>query len=82
MKITITIPDDKKQEIINAFCKIYKYQETIDDKPNPQSGKEFFQSVIQNFIGNVYKSHKSDFEEARKAAIEDAKTFTEDLTIT
>lgn len=82
MKITITIPDDKKQGIVDAFCKIYKYQETINGKPNPQTKKEFTLSKIQGFITDVYKSHKSDLETVKRTAIKDAEDFVKDLTIT
>ena len=86
MEIKLTIPTEKKQGIIDAFCSVYGYQTEIDGGegmvPNPQTQGEFAKEQIMKFVKDVYVSYKAkETDSARKTAIITAKTYTEDLTI-
>lgn len=89
----INIPQEKKQDIIDAFCSVYNYQEEIELQdleteeitmiPNPQSKADFTKNELLRFIRNVYESHKAaETEKAKQTAISDAKTYTNNLTVT
>lgn len=43
-QITIIIPDDKENRILDAFCTVYKY------KPEMGTKREFVKSVLIKFI--------------------------------
>lgn len=62
-QITLTIPNNKIDDILNAFANNFNYQEFIIDQngatiPNPVTKAEFAKSVLIDFIKDVYKSNK------------------------
>lgn len=56
--ISITIPDDKVSELLDAFATEYGYQDTIGGQPNPQTKAQFAKSKLIEFMKSVYKSSK------------------------
>ena len=76
---TVTIPDDKKDEIIDAICANYRYQETVTDPegleiPNPMTKAQFAKRKLAEFVKENLKSYKVSqvVETARDAAIVEA----------
>lgn len=67
LTITITIPDNRKSDLVDAFAELYHYQ-AIDDEgdPNPQSKNEFALAQVEAFIKNVYISYKAKGAEATR----------------
>jgi hypothetical protein len=88
MNITIIIPDNKKDAIIEAFASQYKYPSKIEDEggkkiDNPVSKGEFALSIIKSFIKDVYVANKVDeFTVQRSDVSEAAKNYAEEITIT
>lgn len=96
MKITITIPDDKKEAIVDAFALQYGYQDTIpnpDYSPetkesletitNPSSKEAFAKNILVSFIKQVYISGQVEpLEEQKKTIMENAKVEVETISIT
>jgi len=77
--MTITVPDSVVQDVIQAFCTNYNYQETIQgsdgqDIPNPESKAAFTRRAIREYVKNVYFKYKVDQLEAiRKQTLKDAE---------
>lgn len=76
MDITITIPDEVMQRVLDAFAGSYGYQATIDDGqgnqiPNPQSEAAFSKAQIRAYIKDVVRGYEARdaAETARVAAI-------------
>ena len=88
MEIKITIPNNKKDAIIEAFAIQYNYQEELEDAngnmiPNPQSKKVFTANIIKSFIREIYKAVKiKEVNTAIQKARDDADNFTNDITLT
>lgn len=92
MKIIITIPDEKEQEIFDAFCSAYRYENIVTKLINKklinlskhQTKKEFTLEKIQKYIKDVYESYKLKEVESttKQTTIEIAKVYTNDFTIT
>lgn len=60
-KITIDIPDNKVQGVIDAFALAYGYQGKIQDGngneiDNPVTKAQFARNIINSFIKEVYVS--------------------------
>ena len=58
--VVITIPDDKVQLVVEAFCEMYGYSEQIEGKEgntisNPVSKEEFTRRKIIEFIKRIVK---------------------------
>ena len=58
MKVTINIPDNRKDRVLEAFGEAYGYQaETTDAEgnttPNPQPLEGFFNERLKSFIQEV-----------------------------
>lgn len=83
MNIQISIPDGKKDKIINAFVIQYGYQATLEDgSDNPQSKAEFAKQKLIEFVKEVYKASKVKEAETTKQNLRDeADNYTKDLTI-
>ena len=61
---TITIPDNKVAEVIEAFAIMFGYPEIVedvngDDIPNPQSKAEFAKEKIREMIKETYLRYKA-----------------------
>ena len=66
--ITISIPDDKISDVVNAFCVVYNYEgRTLPDETKEQ----FTLRCIKQFVKEVYKSNKVNkaMEQTRQQAI-------------
>lgn len=62
-QITINIPNQKVDLVLEAFCTSFNYQEFVIDEngdtiPNPVSKSEFSKGVLINFIKDTVKSYK------------------------
>jgi hypothetical protein len=65
MDIKFTIPDNKVQLIIDAICKHYGYQDTIQDPKNPQSkiaNPETKQQFTKRMTIAFWKEHLETYE--------------------
>ncbi len=87
MEITINIPDDKKDAVVDAFAIQYKYPKKTQDEDgneiiNPVSKGQFALNIINSFIKEVYVASKiSPLEDQRKTIIETATTEIEGVTV-
>jgi len=87
MKITIDIPEDKKADIIDAFCTIYNRPETTQNEagetiPNPVKKGEFALNCLKSYIKEVYVSAKvKPLEDTKKTAIEQTLVEADVITI-
>lgn len=72
--ITITIPDDKVADIVEAFVERYKY--TVADGTKAEFAK---QKVIE-YIKRIYKESKVNELSNREAIKTDAETYTEGIS--
>lgn len=82
----ITIPQNKEQDIINAFSSVYQYPETVLDKDNkritnPETKEQFTKKQIIKFIKDTYKKYKVDtvMYNTRKQVNSDADVDMQDL---
>jgi len=57
MQISITIPDDKLTEVIDALCSAYNYDEK---KLKDETKAQFAKRQIINFVKEVVKSNRID----------------------
>ena len=81
---TITIPDDKVQDVIEAYCKQYGYRETLEDGlPNPETKAQFTKRQIRRYIRDVYTAYKTDLaiETTRDNTIVQSETDTKDIIV-
>ena len=74
LSLTLTVPDAIKGDVINAFAYTYKYQDTIDGQPNPQTKAQFAKEIIKQFIREVYKKYKVDTQLNQQTLIDQADT--------
>ncbi len=77
-QITIEIPEDKIQAVIDAFASNYNYPEQIKDEngvmiPNPTTKAQFARNIIKSFIKEVYVANQvKSIDEQKKVAINTA----------
>jgi len=75
--ITINIPVDKEDAVLDAFAAFYSYQEFIGGSPNPQSKPAFAKEKIIDYMKQVYTSYQIT---SGSAAVKDeANTNAESL---
>jgi hypothetical protein len=85
--LEIEIPDDNKDDIINSFAENYKHPQTVADEegkiiPNPTTNEDFFKSMINTYIKEVYKSFKvKAAEQTRDELILIAEQETSGITV-
>lgn len=76
---TITVPTDKKTQILNDFCAHEGYQATLEDgTANPETKAEFARKRVLNYIKQSvisYRAQKSA-EEARIASIQEVEAIS------
>lgn len=81
MDITITIPTDKKDRILDGLCYQNAYQDNIPDPenegqtiPNPESKAVYAKRMVMQYIKNNVIAYEAtrDIEVAKKAAIDKA----------
>ena len=82
--ITLTIPDDVKDRVINGFCGQFRYQETVEDGVdedglpvmvvNPESKPVFAKRMLAKVIKDTVRTYEANqaSETARLAAIASA----------
>jgi len=92
---TITIPDDKVQDVLDAFANQYNYQEQVPNPdydpdvpaseetvPNPISKASFAKGTVRAFVKNVYIAYKAtEIDEQRAEAIETANSDIDTVTV-
>lgn len=93
MKITLTIPEDKKIAVIDAFALQYKYQDEVYQEgvdgeegimiPNPVNKGQFAKNIIRTFIKEVYISAQvKPVQEQGKVIAEQANIDIDTVTVT
>lgn len=90
MDITITIPTDKKDAVIDAFALQYKYQEEVDDgkgegglMPNPVTKGQFALNIMRSFVKEVYVAAQvKPIQEQTKTIAQQASEEMDVITIT
>lgn len=73
-------PAEKRDIIIAAFARQFGYQETINDKPNPQSPGEFATQQILMWIANVVE--RDQIQQGTSAVQAKAETDAKALALT
>jgi len=71
MRLTINVPDNIDQRVIDAFTASFGYQAEITDErgnaaPNPQSSAQFVKAQVAQFIRTTVHNHEE--REAGRAA--------------
>jgi hypothetical protein len=85
--ITITIPNDKLDIVVDAFADQYNYQETIGDEdgnqiPNPTSKNQFAKNIIKSFVKQVYVAKKvKELDATRQTTVDNAETDVSGVTV-
>lgn len=86
--ITLSIPDELKDRVLNGFCGQFNYQETIsqtDEKgemtttPNSETKLNFMKRMLMKGIKNAVKSY--EIQQATKTVREDKKTELDNLEL-
>lgn len=75
--ISITIPDEYVQRVLEGMAGQLGYQPTIDGQPNPETRAQFCKRQVAVFVKNCVRSYEANIaaEAARLAAIADADTL-------
>lgn len=63
MEIKLTIPDDKKDELLDAVCNTYSYQEMVGengDEKNSETKEQFVKRHLVEHLQEIYKAWKKD----------------------
>ena len=76
MEITITIPDEKKNEVIDAFATQYNYPTKVQNEEgveidNPITKGQFALNIVNSFIKEVYVAGQLKPLEEEKAIARD-----------
>lgn len=68
--ITLTIPDEVAVRVRNGFCYQQGYQDTINDKPNPETKTQFMKRMLTEHIKLQVKAYETtlSMETARQEA--------------
>lgn len=78
--ISITIPDEYKDRVLDGFSYQFGYQDLIDDLPNPETKAKFCKRMLAKVIKDAVKSWEA--VQAAEAARETALSNVEQITIT
>lgn len=82
---TINIPEEQKNDMIEAFCAKYSYEPVLYDKEgvqynNTETKEAFTKRMLLAYFTTVYIDYKSgltaEAETKRKSASDDAELFT------
>ncbi len=91
--ITVTIPDEKFETIVDGFAYQHGYQDIIPSEDagglvggpsiaNPETKEEYLSRMLARFIRYSYEAGKVKEFQAVKAQIsKDAKTYTADISV-
>jgi len=93
MDITITIPDSKKDLIIDSFCSLYKYRDEINQYdevtgettviPNPETKGQFTKRQFIDLIKNTVKRYHHQTDETTfNTALQQKKEAVDSIDIT
>ena len=74
LSLTLTVPDAIKGDVVESFAYAYKYQDTINGQPNPQTKAQFAKEIIKQFIREVYKKYKVETQLNQQTLIDQADT--------
>jgi len=84
LDITLTIPDDKAAQVVDSFCKAYKYQDKIRQADgllidNPVTKGQFTKNILISFVKEITRSVAAQdaAEAARQASIVDPQNIIE-----
>ncbi len=63
MKITLEIPDEQKDRVVDAICYLHGYEDVLVDMegtetPNPQTKAKFAKAQIYTIIKNMVKTYE------------------------
>lgn len=59
IKFEITVPDEKKTEILNDFAAYLGYKEILDGgAPNPQSKADFARAKVAEYVKNCFMAYR------------------------
>ena len=81
------IPVGKRDEIRDAICLVYNYQDEIEDGdegmiPNPETKNQFANRQILRYLKEIHKKYKTILADtARITAINESEIFTSDITV-
>jgi arginyl-tRNA--protein-N-Asp/Glu arginylyltransferase len=76
MNLTLTIPAQHAQAILNDFCEYHGYQEQVEVDgemvANPQTKPQFAKAKVASFVKESVKAYRANkqAEEARQAEID------------
>ena len=87
-EFTITIPDNKVQELLTAFATLYPIPQAVQEDPEVESEPLYTKPVwakmqVRKYIREVYTAWKAKeaAEDARLAAITVADEYSEDWSV-
>ena len=86
--ITINIPDDKINAVVDAFATQYKYSPKVEDDnnqmvDNPVSKAQFARNILKSFVKQVYiAAQVAEVEATKQAAIATATTEVDGVDVT
>ncbi len=58
MNLTIVIPDDKIQLVVEAICSTQGYQVIYGGEPNPETRAQFAKRMIIEYIKSMVRLHE------------------------
>ena len=78
-EITISVPDDIKNDLAESFAQAYDYAKNHDD----MTKGEFALSKVRQYIRDIYKKHKiTAFNRAKTTISIDADIATDPIIVT
>lgn len=92
-KMTLTIPDEIVQDVVDAFCGSYKYQPEVEGEEkvdgetvmilNPESKVAFSKRMIREYVKAIYTSYQANqYEAGRQAVVDAAETDVAGMEMT
>lgn len=79
MRITINIPDEKADRVLDGFCQRYHYVEVLDDgKKNTETKQQFLKRQVLGFIRRAVL----DAEQEAAMRVVNAAIVENDITLT
>ena len=70
MIIPLNLLDTQKDRVINALASNYNYQDTIDDKPNPETKSQFAKKQIIMFLKENVKAYETKVEQEKISVLD------------
>ena len=70
MDLKISIADAQTDRVINALASNYSYQDTIDDKPNPETKSQFAKKQVIMFLKENVKAYETKVEQEKISVLD------------